>query len=70
MRWHAWKKRLLRKMMKVEAKQMLIHQQKIETHYHKQLLIAGRDGRLKVKVKKEFDDAEPSAQFDGDCKPE
>ena len=67
---HTWKKRSSRKMKKAEAKQMLIHQQKIETHLRKQLLIAGRDGRLKVKVKKKFDDAEPSAQLDGDRKPE
>ena len=57
-------------MKKAEAKQMPIHQQKIDTHRRKQLLIAGRNGRLKVKVKKEFDDAQPSAQFDGNRKPE
>ena len=57
-------------MMKVEAKQMLIRRQKIETHRRKQLLIAGNDGCLKVKEKKEFDDAEPSAQPDGDRRPE
>ena len=57
-------------MMKVEAKQMLIRQRKIETNRGKQLLIAGNDGRLKAKKKEEFDSAEPSAQPDGDLRPE
>ena len=53
-----------------EARQMLIHQQKIDIRRRKQSLIAGKKGWMKVKVKKKYDDAEPSAQLDGDHKPE
>ena len=50
------------------AKQRLIHQQKIEIRCHKQLLIAGKNGRVKVKGKMKYDDAEPSVQLDCDRK--
>ena len=53
-----------------EAKQRLIHQQKIEIRCRKKLLIAGKKRRMKVKVKMKYDNAEPSAQLDGDRKPE
>ena len=53
-----------------EARQMLIHQQKNEIRHRKQSLIAGKKGRMKVKVKKKYDDAEPSVQPEGDRKPE
>ena len=53
-----------------EARQKLFHQQKIEIHHRKQLLIAGRSGRMKVKVKMKYNDAEPSVQLDGNRKPE
>ena len=59
-----------KKMMKEEAKLLLICQQKNETPHHKQLLIAGRYEQKKVKRMEEFDDAEPSAQSGDVHRPE
>ena len=59
-----------KKMIKEEAKLLLIRQQKNETPLRKQLLIAGRCEQKKVKRMEEFDDVEPSVQSGDVHRPE